>query len=92
MHFAVSSYAPVISDQGDWRRDLSVKGITREAFQPESVIVKCKMNEGKYIGRVAFYRRPELSWEDVSQASAEVKDDPWIQWVDSVPTGVSLGS
>jgi tubulin alpha len=90
-HFAVPSYAPIISDQNHWGYDLSFKGTTKAGFHSDNAMLKCGINEGKYIGRVGFYRSPELSWEEVNQAYEDVKNDQRIQWVDSSRNGVCWG-
>ncbi|KAI3866493.1 hypothetical protein MKX03_023184 [Papaver bracteatum] len=46
IHFMLSSYAPVISDEKAYHDQLSVVEITNSAFEPSSMMAKCDPRQG----------------------------------------------
>jgi tubulin alpha len=83
IHFAVCSYAPVIPNERMEWYDYSVKGISKRAYQPENVMLECKMAEGKLMGYVGLYHISN-SWNrsDITNAIVERRTDQQIQFVD----------
>ncbi|KAI3882217.1 hypothetical protein MKW92_023118 [Papaver armeniacum] len=84
IHLILSSYAPVISAEKAYHEQLSVSEITKNAFQPSSMMAKCDPRHGKYMGLLSE------PW-DVNAAVATIKTKRTIQFVDWCPTGFECG-
>ena len=52
----LSSYAPIIPKHKDYYQSLSLSEITNSCFEPDSMMVKCDSNKGKYMACCLMYR------------------------------------
>ncbi|KAJ1469935.1 Tubulin/FtsZ [Baffinella frigidus] len=90
IHFAITSYAPIISAEKAYHEQLSVAEITNAAFEPASSMVKCDPRHGKYMAACLMYRGDVVP-KDVNAAVATIKTKRTIQFVDWCPTGFKCG-
>uniref|UniRef100_A0A8C2YI53 Tubulin alpha chain n=1 Tax=Chinchilla lanigera TaxID=34839 RepID=A0A8C2YI53_CHILA len=73
-HFPLATYAPVISAEKAYHKQLTVTEITNACFEPANQLVKCDPHHGKYMAYV-------------NTASATIKTKRSIQFVHWCPTG-----
>jgi tubulin alpha len=90
IHFALSSYAPIISAEKAYHEQLSVAEITNSVFEPAMMMVKCDPRHGKYMACCLMYRGDVVP-KDVNAAVATIKTKRTIQFVDWCPTGFKCG-
>jgi hypothetical protein len=90
IHFALTSYAPVISAEKAYHEQLSVAEITNAVFEPGNMMVKCDPRHGKYMACCMMYRGDVVP-KDVNAAVATIKTKRTIQFVDWCPTGFKCG-
>ncbi|CAF1579736.1 unnamed protein product, partial [Didymodactylos carnosus] len=84
IHFPLSSYAPIVSEERSYHENISVSEITQSVFGQESSMVKCNKNNGKYMSCCVLYRGDIIS-KEVQQALDKQKKK--IQFVDWCSTG-----
>jgi tubulin alpha len=90
IHFALTSYAPLISAEKVYHEQLSVAEITNAAFDPASLLAKCDPRQGKYMACCLMYRGDVVP-KDVMAAVGMIKTKRTIQFVDWCPTGFKCG-
>ncbi|EPY85690.1 tubulin alpha-1A chain, partial [Camelus ferus] len=90
IHFPLATYAPVISAEKAYRKQLSVAEITNTCFEPTNQIVKCDPHHGRYMACCLLYRGDVVP-KDVNAAIATIKIKHTIQFVDWCPTGFKVG-
>jgi len=90
IHFMLSSYAPLISAEKAHHEQINVAEITNQAFEPQSMMVKCDPRHGKYMSCCLMYRGDVVP-KDVTAAVAIIKTKRTIQFVDWCPTGFKCG-
>merc|ERR1711924_593830 len=90
IHFCLSSYAPVISEEKAYHEQLSVAEITMSVFEPAAMYVKCDPRHGKYMACCLMYRGDVVP-KDVNASVATIKTKRTIQFVDWCPTGFKCG-
>jgi len=90
IHFMLSSYAPIVSAEIAYHEQLTVSEITRSAFEPASMMVKCDPRHGKYMACCMMYRGDVIP-KDINVAISNIKTKKTIQFVDWCPTGFKAG-
>jgi len=90
INFLLSSYAPIISAEKAYHEQLSLAEITNNAFEPDSMMVKCDSRNGKYIACCMMYKGDVVP-KDINTAIATIKTKSTVQFVDWCPTGFKCG-
>ena len=90
IHFPLTAYAPIISNDKAFHEQLNVAEITNAVFEPGNQMVKCDPRLGKYMACCMLYRGDVVS-KDVNAAIASIKTKKSIQFVDWCPTGFKVG-
>jgi tubulin alpha len=90
IHFALTSYAPIVSAEKAYHDKLSVAELTNSVFEPTSMMIKCDPRHGKYMACSLMYRGDVVP-KDVHDAVATIKTKRAIQFVDWCPTGFKVG-
>ena len=90
INFLLSSYSPLIASERSYYEACSVQEITRDCFEPSSMMVKCDPREGKYISCCLMYRGDVVP-KEVHLAMAEIKSKKTVEFVDWCPTGFKCG-
>uniref|UniRef100_A0A3B3ZQB4 Tubulin alpha chain n=1 Tax=Periophthalmus magnuspinnatus TaxID=409849 RepID=A0A3B3ZQB4_9GOBI len=90
IHFPLTSMAPVISPEKAYNEQLTVAEITKEVFQPTSLMVKCDTRQGKYMLCCLLYRG-DVVHQEVNVAVARLKAKKMLHFVDWCPTGIKVG-
>uniref|UniRef100_A0A8C3YLD8 Alpha tubulin n=1 Tax=Catagonus wagneri TaxID=51154 RepID=A0A8C3YLD8_9CETA len=90
IHFPLATYAPVISDEKAYLKQLSVAEITNACFEPANQMVKCDPRHGKYMACCLLYRGDVVP-KNINAAIATIKTKRSIQCVDWHPTGFKVG-
>merc|ERR1712085_41009 len=90
IHFPLCAFAPVISAEIAYHKQLSVAEITNSVFEPANMMVKCDPRHGKYMACCLMYRGDVVP-KDVNAAVATIKTKRTIQFVDWSPTGFKCG-
>ena len=88
--FPLAAYAPVISAEKAYHKQLSVAEITNACFEPANQMVKCDPRHGKYMACCLLYSGDVVP-KDVNAAIATIKTKRTIQFVDWCPTGFKVG-
>ena len=89
IHFPVATYAPVISAEKGFHKQITVAEITNACFEPQNQMVKCDPRHGKYMSCCLLYRGDVVP-KDVNAAIAKIKTKHTIQFVDWCPTGFKI--
>ncbi|KAM6321243.1 tubulin alpha-8 chain [Aegotheles albertisi] len=90
IRFPLVTYAPIISSDNAYHKQLSVADITSSCFEPNNQMVKCDPRRGKYMACCMLYRGDVVPG-DVNVAIAAIKAKRTIQFVDWCPTGFKVG-
>jgi len=90
IHFVLSSFAPLLSQEKAKKQSLSVQEITKSAFEPGSMMAKCDPRHGKYMACSLNYRG-HVQGKDVNNAVEQLKQDKAMHFVDWCPTGFKVG-
>jgi len=90
IHFPFATYAPVISVEKAFHKQLSVATITNACFEPANQMVKCDPRHGKYMACCMLYRGDVVP-NDVNAAIATIKTKRTIQFVDWCSNGFKIG-
>ncbi|XP_061202868.1 tubulin alpha-3 chain-like [Neopsephotus bourkii] len=90
IHFPFIAYAPIISAEKAYHKQLSVPEITNACFEFSNQMVKCDPRHGKYMACCLLYRGDVVP-KDVNAAIAAIKTRRSIQFVDWCPTGFKVG-
>ncbi|NWX20156.1 TBA2 protein, partial [Aegotheles bennettii] len=88
--FPLVTYAPIISSDNAYHKQLSVAEITSSCFEPKNQMVKCDPRRGKYMACCMLYRGDVVPG-DVNVAIAAIKAKRTIQFVDWCPAGFKVG-
>uniref|UniRef100_A0A3B3ZP05 Tubulin/FtsZ 2-layer sandwich domain-containing protein n=1 Tax=Periophthalmus magnuspinnatus TaxID=409849 RepID=A0A3B3ZP05_9GOBI len=73
-----------------YNEQLTVAEITKEVFQPTSLMVKCDTRQGKYMLCCLLYRG-DVVHQEVNVAVARLKAKKMLHFVDWCPTGIKVG-
>ena len=90
IHFPLATYAPFLSRSNASHSNNTTAAITKAAFEATNQLVKCDVENGKYMSCALLYRgnvRPN----EVNAAIHSVKSNRKIQFVDWCPTGFKVG-
>uniref|UniRef100_A0A673V2E3 Tubulin/FtsZ 2-layer sandwich domain-containing protein n=1 Tax=Suricata suricatta TaxID=37032 RepID=A0A673V2E3_SURSU len=90
IHFPLATYAPVISAEKAYHKQLTVAEITNACFEPANQMVKYDPRHGKYIACCLLYHGDVVP-KDVNAAIATIKTKRSIQFVDWCPIGFKVG-
>lgn len=88
IHFPVASYAPLMSATNE--SPATVDDITQQVFEPSNQMIKCDLNDGKFMACCMLYRGDVMA-KDINSAIQSVKDLTRIRFVDWCPTGFKIG-
>ncbi|KAH6929310.1 hypothetical protein HPB50_026219 [Hyalomma asiaticum] len=86
IHFALVTYAPVISSEKAHHEQLN----TNACFEHANQMVKCDPRHGKYMACCMLYRGDVVP-KDVNGAIAAIKTKRTIKFVGWCPTGFNVG-
>ncbi|EGG22517.1 hypothetical protein DFA_04645 [Cavenderia fasciculata] len=91
IHFALCSYAPIISREKTMFDTYSVSTITKAAFEQSSMFAKIDPTQGKYMACCLMYRG-EVAPTEVHKAVGAIRSsDKSVSFVDWSPTGFKCG-
>jgi len=90
IHFPLTSYAPIISDEKAYHEQLTVNQITKSVFEAKNSMVKCDPKNGKYMACCLLYRG-DVQPKDTNEAISQIKNNASIRFVDWSPTGFKVG-
>ncbi|XP_012143991.2 tubulin alpha-1C chain isoform X2 [Megachile rotundata] len=90
IHFALTTYSPLISPAKAAHCDINTQQITYECFDPANQMVKCDLRTGAYMSCCLLYRG-DVNPNDVSRAIASLKGKKSIRFVSWSPTGFKVG-
>lgn len=90
VHFAVMSYAPLMSSEKMRHEQQTIKELTTRAFDSSSFLLKINPRHGKYMS-CALLWRGDVTPTDVNQSIQFVKEKKEVQFVDWCPTGFKIG-
>jgi len=89
IHFPVTTYSPVLSNQKVNHEGMTVNRITADCFDPENQLVTCNLQNGKYMACCLLYRG-DVAPKDVNAAIASIKWKRNINFVNWCPTGFKV--
>lgn len=90
LHFMLSSYSPILSSEKAYYESMSVQELTRNLFEPTSMMADCDPRHGQYMA-VSLMFRGDIVPKDVGSAVCEIKTNRTIKFVDWCPTGFKCG-
>lgn len=86
IHYPVCSFAPMTSNT----ESISVDSMTRELFEPNSIMIKCDTKSSKYLACALLYRGNVFP-RDVYSSITKIKEKKIFELVDYCPTGFKIG-
>uniref|UniRef100_A0AC35U9V3 Tubulin alpha chain n=1 Tax=Rhabditophanes sp. KR3021 TaxID=114890 RepID=A0AC35U9V3_9BILA len=89
IHFPLSCFAPLISNDRVYHECGSVQEITKQCFEPGNQLVKCNPQNGKYISCVTLYKG-DCSPQEVNKAIAQIKTNRTISFTEWTPCGFKI--
>jgi len=90
IHFMLSSYSPILSQEYAYSEKSTVKQITVQAFEPENMMCKVNPSNGKYMATCLMYRG-NIQLSEVNDAIEDIKKRKNIEFVEWSPTGFKCG-
>ncbi|XP_062715745.1 tubulin alpha-4 chain [Aedes albopictus] len=90
IHFPLASFAPVVPVEKRNHSTMTVSDLTAQLFEADNQMVKCDLNEGKYMACCLLYRGDVVP-KDVNAAIAGIKYKRTLRFVDWCPTGFKVG-
>jgi len=90
IHFMLSSYAPIFSNEMATQEKSTVKQISNSAFEPENMMCKVDPRKGKYMATCLMFRG-NVNPSEVNSSMIDLKSKSHIQFVDWSPTGFKCG-
>lgn len=90
IHFPVASYSPISPDEKQPYEKTSTADITMQAFQPDNLMMKCNLADGKFMACCMLYRGDVVA-KDINAAVTAIKANKGIQFVRWSPTGFKIG-
>jgi len=90
IHYAVASYAPILSDTMAGYGSFSVKAITEASFARENRTICCDLEKGLYMACCLLYRG-DVTSQEVKSTIASLRTRQDIHFVDWCPTGFKVG-
>ena len=85
-----SFFGSLLTAEKAYHEQLTVQEITNACFNPSNQMVKCDLQQGKYMSCCMLYRG-DVAPKDVNAAIAAIKTRNSIQFVDWCPTGFKVG-
>jgi len=90
IHFMLTSYAPLCTNEQMRMEVLSAKNLTIQAFDHKKMMAVCDPRVGKYMSVCLMYRG-DVPSNDITAAIEFVKTQRTINFIDWCPTGVKTG-
>lgn len=90
IHYPVASYAPLVKMSKDCFEPATVSDITQQVFDPNNLMMKCNLSEGKLMACCMLYRGDVIT-KDINNAIQLIKNRSSIRFVDWCPTGFKIG-
>lgn len=90
VHFALLSYAPLMSSEKIRHEQQTIKDLTLSVFDPATCLLKINTKYGKYMS-CAMLWRGDVTPTDVNQSIQFLKEKREIKMVDWCPTGFKIG-
>lgn len=90
IHFPLASYAPFIPISKAVHEQVTVNDLTSNLFTNENQMVKCDINNGKFMACCILYRG-DVTPKDVNAAISDVKSKRTLHFVDWSPCGFKIG-
>ncbi len=91
LHTIVTAYAPLMSRGKAYHETFSVPELTTSVMtNPNSLLTKCNLNDGKYMSCCLMYRG-DVTPSDVKNAMSTIKSKSNVRFVDWCPTGFKCG-
>ncbi|XP_076759565.1 tubulin alpha chain [Xylocopa sonorina] len=89
-HFALVTYAPLISPRRAMHSEITTRQITLDCFDPANQMAMCDPRIGAYTSCCMLYRG-DVSPNDVNRTIASLKGAKSIRFVTWSPTGFKVG-
>jgi len=90
IHFPLASYAPFIPIVKAVHEQVTISDLTSNLFTNENQMVKCNINNGKFMACCILYRG-DVTPKDVNVAISDVKSRKMLKFVDWSPCGFKIG-
>lgn len=90
IHFPIASYASLIKPSKDALDMPSVADITHQVFDSNNLMMKCNLDDGKFMACCMLYRGDVVT-KDINYAIQLIKNRSNIRFVDWCPTGFKIG-
>ncbi|OAD54075.1 Tubulin alpha chain, partial [Eufriesea mexicana] len=90
IHFALPTYAPLISARKAMYSEITTQQITYDCFEPANQMVTCDPRTGAYTSCCLLYRG-DVNPNDVNRTIQSLKGTKSIRFVSWSPTGFKVG-
>jgi len=90
IHFMLSSYAPILSNEMSNVEKSTVKQISNSAFESDHMMCKVDPRKGKYMATCLMFRG-NVNPSEVNASLLDLKSKSHIQFVEWSPTGFKCG-